>query len=214
MNNAHAQTKKLNIAVLLYDGLSVSDFTGPVDVFVKANRLTNEYYNVYTFSMNRAFAHGQENRLVYQPDYTVETMPKPDVLLIPGGTEGRMVTLSKDEAFIQMVKSTAAKAKVLMPVCTGAFIAAAAGLLNGRRTTTHYLVADSLQKEYPAVHVVRNVRYVVDDNLISASGVTCGYDAALYLVQRYSGGPKAAQTANMMQYKPQEKERWPAGKRK
>jgi transcriptional regulator GlxA family with amidase domain len=96
----------------------------------------------------------------------------------------------------------APKADVVMSVCTGAFLLAKTGLLDGRLATTHHDYYDSFAKKFPDVTLVRDVRYVENPGgkLCSAGGISSGIELALRVVERYFGGHSTAQTAYYMEY--------------
>jgi len=90
-----------------------------------------------------------------------------------------------------------------MSVCTGAFLLAEAGLLNGRAATTHHAAYRELQGRYPTVRVKRGLRFVEDGNIASSGGLSCGIDLSLHVVARYFGRATAEQTAYDLEYQGQ-----------
>ena len=90
--------------------------------------------------------------------------------------------------------------KTIASVCTGAFFLAQSGLLNGRRATTHFLSLDRLEQGFPEIDVVRDKRWVEDENIITSAGIAAGIDMSLYIVSIYLGEEVAKLTAKEMEY--------------
>lgn len=202
--------QRLNVAVLVYPGVGLGDFNAPTDVFIKANRLTRGQYNVYTVAMQPGPVRTQGGAAVLLPNYVAGHLPKPDILVVPGGTVGAVDSLARQQApLISFIRHYRDSVRVLMSVCTGAYLLGAAGALDGHRATTHYFVANDLQAEYPKMTLVRNVRYVQDGKLLTTSGVTTGTDGALHLVEQYSGPRIVGFVSRGLQYVPQEADPWP-----
>jgi cyclohexyl-isocyanide hydratase len=134
------------------------------------------------------------NGLTIQPTVTFDSCPPLDILLVPGGssdnsTAGRRVE-QKNETALAFVRARAAEAQVTASVCTGAFIAAEAGLLAGRRANTHWAFRNELQelmRERGEAFELVPERVVWDGDLVSAGGVTSGIDLALSVVERIDG---------------------------
>jgi transcriptional regulator GlxA family with amidase domain len=98
------------------------------------------------------------------------------------------------------IRSAAETADIVMSVCTGAFVLAATGLLDGRKATTHHQFFDSFAKKFPKVDLVRGRRFVDNGKFITAGGLTSGIDAALHVVSRYYGTKFAEEVAEYMEY--------------
>lgn len=130
------------------------------------------------------------------PDYTLETAPKPHVVVIPAQSDAT-------PAMLDWIRQSARTADLTMSVCTGAFVLAKTGLLNGRVATTHHDAYDAFAKQYPDVRVVRGVRFVEDGPLASSGGLSCGIDLALRVVERYYDRKVAADVAANMEYRDQ-----------
>lgn len=204
-----AAQKTINVAILLYPGMELQDFAGPTDVFVKAGEVTRGQYNVYTVAFNKEMVYTEAHKIGIQPAYDIHTMPKPNVLVIPGAPMTVIDSLSKDSSLLSFLRYSRDSVDVTMSVCTGAYLLGSAGVLDHHHATTHFFVADDFEETFPAVKVVRAVRYVDEGNIITTSGVTSGIDGALHLVERYSGEQLAGMTARGMQYTPHKEETWP-----
>ena len=134
------------------------------------------------------------NGLMIVPNYSFETAPKPQVIVIPaqGG---------RSDAQKAWLLSNSATADVTMSVCTGASMLAQYGLLDGLTATTHHMYAANMQKQYPAVHFVSGTRFVDNGKVATAGGLTSGIDLALHVVERYYGRDVAQVTADFLEYR-------------
>jgi transcriptional regulator GlxA family with amidase domain len=102
---------------------------------------------------------------------------------------------------IEYIRRSAAQADVVMSVCTGAFLVAAAGLFDGGRATTHHGAYDRFARSFPSVTLVRGPRYVEDPKVASSGGESCGIDLSLRVVERYYGHGVADNVAYGMEYR-------------
>lgn len=201
--------KKINVALYIYPGVGLGDLNGPADVFMKAAGLTKGQYNVYTFALQQGTIRTQGNGLKITADYLESEMPKPDILVIPGGSIGLMDTMCLDPKVIGMLKKYQSQVEVMMSVCTASYLLGKAGILDHHKATTHYFVADDFQTQFPALTLVKDVRYVDEGTVMTCSGVTSGMDGALHLVNKYSRDKIAAMLSRAIQYTPREEEKWP-----
>lgn len=201
-------TQPLNVAILVYQGMQIQDFAGPAEVFIKAGEVSRGQYHVYTTGFNTKSILAEGN-ISMQPTYEISNMPKPDILVIPGAGMKVIDVLRKDSSMLSFIRQYKDSAAVTMSVCTGAYLLAGAGILNGHKATTHFFVADDFAETFPAVSLVKEVRYVDEGKIVTTSGVTSGIDGALQLVKRYSGDKIAGMVSRGMQYVPHEQEPWP-----
>jgi transcriptional regulator GlxA family with amidase domain len=194
-----------NVAIVVYDGVEILDFAGPMEVFTAAG---NGAFRVYTVAATRAPVLSQ-GVLTVHPDFSVEDSPAPDILVLPGG-QSRGFTRS--EAAMAWVRKVAAKNELSMSVCSGAFILAQLGLLDGKAATTHWGAVPRLRSAFPRVQVKTEVRFVDAGRIVTTAGVSAGIDGALHVVQRLLGDDVAWETARYMQYawEPQESASLPA----
>src|SRR5437868_6160228 len=125
-------------------------------------------------------------------NYTFENAPQPKVIVVPAQRGS--------EAMSKWLRDTYKKADVTMSVCTGAFQLAKAGLLSGLSATTHHASCDRLEKEFPAIKVIRGVRFVEKEKVSTSAGLTAGMDLALRIAERYFGRAAAQKTADYMEY--------------
>lgn len=182
----------LQIGSLLFDGLDQIDLTGPFEVL---SRIPNSTYRIYGKTLDTV---RDVKGLRLTPDAILSDAPQLDVLHIPGGP-GQEAQMD-DEAVLGWLRRQAAGAKIVFSVCTGALICGAAGLLKGRRATTHW-AALHLLPYFGATP--GDERVVVDGNLVCAAGVTAGIDGALRVAAMLRGDEAAKAIQLYMQYAPE-----------
>lgn len=182
----------LQIGSLLFEGLDQMDLTGPFEVL---SRIPNATYRLFA---KTAVPIRDVRGLRLCPDAVCAEAPQLDVLHVPGG-QGQEA-LMEDEELLAWIRTQAAGARCVFSVCTGALICGAAGLLKGRRATTHWS-AVHLLPFFGAIPV--NQRVVVDGRMIFAGGVTSGLDGALRLAADLRGDEIAQIIQLSMQYAPE-----------
>jgi transcriptional regulator GlxA family with amidase domain len=179
----------LKIAVLLFDGVEELDFAGPFEVLSNVGE---------TFTVAASREVRGRHGLKVVADYTFETAPQPDVLVVPGGPITRENPDSLADA-VKYARKVAPDARLLLSVCTGAFILAMAGLLDGRSCTTHYRRRHLLAARFPQVHL-RYARVVSDGKIVTTAGVAAGIDGSLFAVSRLFGQEQALKIARQIEY--------------
>ncbi|XVV13579.1 GlxA family transcriptional regulator [Actinoplanes sp. CA-131856] len=176
-----------NVRVLLFDGVQSLDVTGPVEVFTNAGG-----YRVTTASPGGRSVRTSSG-LTLVPDGPLdETVP--DTLVVPGGAGTRL----PPRDVVEWLRHHGARPPRVMSVCTGAFLLAAAGLLNGRRATTHWQYCATLAKRYPGIEVEPDPIFVRDGGVFTSAGVTAGIDLALALVEEDLGRDAALAVARAL----------------
>ncbi|MEU2286620.1 GlxA family transcriptional regulator [Streptomyces sp. NPDC013178] len=170
------------VLVVLFDGVQSLDVTGPVEVFAGAEQHTPGTYRLHTASPDGVPVRTSSG-LTLVPDGTLADAPGPHTLLVPGGRGTRR----PDPRLTDWLRANAARAERLVSVCTGAVLLAEAGLLDGRRATTHWAYCDQLARDHPAVEVDADPIYVRDGHVSTSAGVTSGIDLALALVEEDLG---------------------------
>jgi transcriptional regulator GlxA family with amidase domain len=191
---------------LIFDGVEVLDFAGPFEVFSRTrlvsgpdSRRTDDSAPFEVFTVARSAGPvTATGGLVVTPAHSFATVPRIDLLVVPGGFGTR--ALLKDEATLAWIRRTAVEARQLTSVCTGSLLLAQAGLLRGRRATTHWGALDLLAGLDAGVEVDRE-RRVVDDGVITSAGVASGIDMAFYVVERQCGKAVADETACYIEYR-------------
>ena len=188
----------MHIGIYIYDNAEVLDFSGPFEVFSTANRfLTGDrQHKVSLLAQKASLVHARGGFRV-QPDFSISEHPPVDVLVVVGGVHTHEV---KKAAVIDWIADAAKSAKVVASVCTGAFLLAQAGLLDGRDVTTHWEDCDDLQKDYPALTVKRNIRWLQSDQYFTSAGISAGIDMSLALVAFLYDKSIAEMTARQMEY--------------
>ncbi|MEP0985393.1 DJ-1/PfpI family protein [Ekhidna sp.] len=177
------------IAFYLQDGVEVLDFAGPMEVFSYAG------YDVFTVSKDKAPIKSQ-GILTVTPDYSIADAPDADILAFFGGNARAAFT---DESVIKWIKKQE-DVQFHFSVCTGAFVLAEAGILDGKTATTFHNALDGLENSYPMVDVRKDVRFVDNGNVITTAGISAGIDGALHLVAKLQGLNAAKRTAYYMEY--------------
>jgi transcriptional regulator GlxA family with amidase domain len=194
----------IRVAFVLEEGATMIDFAGPWEVFQdvmvtsegKPMRTMNENDMVMPFQLFTVAETKQTRRtsggLQFLPDYTYDNAPLPNIVVVPA--QGRS---AKRKAWLQTMKQ---KADVILSVCTGAFVLADAGLLDGKKATTHHWFHREFQQRFPNVQFQKTARFVDNGKIVTAAGLSSGIDAALHIVQRYYGRDVAQATADYMEY--------------
>ncbi len=181
------QRRPRQIAILVYPGVQSLDVTGPLEVFSAAQRLIEHSgrpergYEVRLVA-SRPGPLQTSSGLTIVPDVTLgEVRPGLDTLLVAGGAGAGAV--ADEPAMLSWLADASASARRTASVCTGAFLLAGAGLLEGRRATTHWAFASALQRRHPGVLVEADPIYIKDGPVWTSAGVTAGMDLALALVE-------------------------------
>ncbi|SDF11566.1 GlxA family transcriptional regulator [Streptomyces griseoaurantiacus] len=171
-----------NVLVVLFDGVQSLDVTGPVEVFAGAELQAPGTYRVTTASLDGAPVRTSSG-LTLVPEGTLAEAAAPDTLLVPGGKGTR----APDPALLDWLRRHGPRAGCLVSVCTGALLLAEAGLLEGRRVTTHWAYCERLAGRHPGIDVDPDPIYVRDGHIATSAGVTSGIDLALALVEEDLG---------------------------
>lgn len=187
------------VAVVLTEGATMIDFAGPWEVFqdvhVPERGKTMEEqmpFDLFTVGTSKTPIHTSGGMTVV-PQHTFADAPVPDVIVIGAQRGGPELT--------DWLRQMRGKSQVIMSVCTGAFHLGKAGLLDGKRATTHHDFYDSFAERNPKVTLVRSKRYVqADDVVFTGGGLSSGIDLALHVVELYFGPAAAERTATYMEY--------------
>ena len=171
------------VLVVLFEGVQSLDVTGPLEVFTGAEQHTPGTYRIRTASLDGAPVRTSSG-LTLVPDEALTRACVPHTLLVPGG---RGTRLPQTLPLTGWLRENAPRAERLVSVCTGALLLAAAGLLDGRRATTHWAYCDKLARDHPAVEVDPDPIYIRDGTVHTSAGVTSGIDLALALVEEDLG---------------------------
>jgi len=185
------------VAFLISEGAVVIDFCGPWEVFQRVSIPDRKYdaFGLYTVAETAAPIHTSGGMQI-TPKYTIANAPPPKVIVIPAQSPA-------SEATKAWIRNATKSTDVTMSVCTGAFVLASTGLLNGKPATTHHGAYFDFAMQYPDIHVERGARFVEVGNLATAGGLTSGMDLAFRVVERYFGRDIATQTASLLEYQGQ-----------
>ena len=186
----------MDIGIYIYDQAEVLDFSGPFEVLSVANRLAKLGWNIWLVAEEKSLV---EARGVFQvkPHYSIQNVPELDVLIVVGGVHSD--ELRKTEV-INWIRKTTEKTQITASVCTGAFLPAEAGLLDGLEVTTHWEDIPDLQRNYPNLRVRKGIHWIEQGKLFTAAGISAGIDMSLALVARLAGAELAERTALQMEY--------------
>src|SRR5213595_3724309 len=185
------------VAFVISEGAVIIDFCGPWEVFrdVIVPGRDDHPFRVYTVAdKTTPIQAGGGMKIV--PDYTFANAPAPKVIVIPAQSE-------PSKAMLEWIRESSKTTDVTMSVCTGAFVLAKTGLLDGKHATTYHGAFGSFATEFPKIRLKRGARFVENGNLATAGGLSSGIDLALRVVERYYGREVAQKTAYNMEYQGQ-----------
>ncbi len=187
---------KVPVAFLLSPGAEVVDFAGPWGVFEYADPAGAENpFTLFTVAeQKQPFA--VSGGMVVVPNHSFADAPQPRVIVVPAMGP-------PSPALLDWLRRTAPRADLAMSVCNGSFVLAEAGLLAGRKATSHHGALTMLAASHPDVEVIRGARFVEDGPVATAGGLTSGTDLALRVVERYLGRAAAERTAFALEYQGQ-----------
>ena len=190
------------VAILIFDDVEVLDFCGPFEVFSTARPAgeTNDearLFEVVTIAEEARTIRCRGGLLV-QPHHTIAAHPVFDILVVPGGWGTRRER--RNDRLLDWIVDQDRSTKITASVCTGAFLLAERGLLDGRRATTHWASIEWMRQQYPDVQMVEDERVVDAGHIVTSAGVSAGIDMALHLVSRFHGRETAGWTARRMEY--------------
>lgn len=193
----------LTVGILIFDAVEILDFCGPYEVFSTAARVHARMHPAPT--LFRCFLIADQMRPVRTrggmkvlPDCVLIPSADIDVLIVPGGDISDVVGQPQ---VIAWIRAQAQDTTVTASVCTGAFLLAKAGLLDGLNATTHREDQDELRASFPVVNVRRNVPWIDCGKVVTSGGISAGIDMSLHLVERLAGAQLAHATAKQMEYR-------------
>ncbi|MEA2429240.1 MAG: hypothetical protein QOF37_2868 [Thermoleophilaceae bacterium] len=184
------------VAILAFEDVQSLDVTGPMEVFSIAGRVAREPYRIEVVAPEAGTVRTNSG-LAIAPDRAIASLRGPlDTLIVAGGTG--VVTAEEDERLVRWLRGAAGRSRRVASVCTGAFLLARAGLLEGRRATTHWAGAGQLAERYPGIDVDPEAIFVRDGAVWTSAGVTAGMDLALALVEEDLGRRVALEVARAL----------------
>lgn len=193
-------TQQRHIGLLLFDGVEELDAVGPWEVLASwTQEHPEDGWSICCLSPGGAEVTGAKN-LRLAAHHSLDDAPALDVLIHPGGLGTRR--LLRDPAYLSWIRAQRASVALMASVCTGSLVYAAAGLLTGRRATTHWAALNLLAELDPTIITDVDARFVDDGDLVTSAGVSAGIDMALHLVARFAGTERAEAVRRDIQYDP------------
>jgi transcriptional regulator GlxA family with amidase domain len=192
------------VGILIFPEVEVLDFCGPFEVFASASlppatdgETERRLFDVRIVAERPEIVRCRGGLLV-QPHHTFTDHPPLDILVVPGGYGTR--TEQENPVVLDWIRRQRTGNALTTSVCTGAFLLGAAGLLDGKRATTHWGTIDTLREGFPRTQVLRDARVVDEGEIVTSAGVSAGIDMALHVVRRMHGDDVARRTARDMEY--------------
>ena len=183
------------IVIVAFPGVQPLDVIGPAEVFTTAATLAPDAYSVEVVARTAGPLRSTSVGLAADRSFR-GCRGAIDTLIVAGGPGSRAAT--RDPATVSFVRAAARRSRRVCSVCTGAFVLANAGLLEGRRATTHWASCDRLAESHPGATIERDPIFVRDGNVYTSAGVTAGMDLALALVEEDLGRPAALEVARWL----------------
>lgn len=200
--------RQLHVGILIFPEVEVLDFAGPFEVFSVAARIHAAALGAPPF---RVSVIGPDSAMPVPARHGLHVLPHLshadadaqrrlpiDLLIVPGGVVDGVL---EDRAALDWIAATAPGAALVASVCTGAFVLASLGLLDGLDVTTHWEDADALQQRFPRLRVLRERAWVDRGSIVTSGGISAGIDMSLHLVSRVLGEAAAMATARQMAYR-------------
>lgn len=189
---------KRSVAILVYEGAEVLDFSGPFEVFAVTSELNDHaLFDVSIMAATLAPVRSVNGMLV-TPNKTYVDLPNPHILVLAGGSGSRKAML--DPNLLAWTREAARTAEVILSICSGARILGVLGMLANREVTTHHQVFEHLQEIEPTARLNRNARFVDTGKIITTGGISAGIDGSFHVVARLLGKAIAEKSAAYMEY--------------
>ena len=184
----------IHVVFVVFDGMKMLDVTGPAEVFAEANRFGANYRLSYISVDGAPVSTSVGTLFPVHGDASV--LKTADTAIVSGGDI--LVSRPIPSGLADMVRTLRGRTPRIVSICTGSFILAAAGLLDGRRATTHWRHADLLARAYPRIDVEPDALFVRDGDTFTSAGVSAGIDLALALVEQDHGSDLAREVARSL----------------
>ena len=191
------------VGIFVFENVEVLDFAGPYEVFTTASRVHRrsrpsdpDPFKVFTIGRTGTPIRARAGLGVH-PDYHFTNHPPIDILVIPGGVVTQ--ELAEPETAIWITTSSRTS-RLTASVCTGAFLLAQAGLLNGKSATTHWEDVEDLRRMFPSLNVQTGKRWVDEGTVVTSAGISAGIDMSLHLIERIAGRELAIETARQIEF--------------
>lgn len=190
------------VGIVIFDGVELLDFAGPFEVLwaARTNAADGKWVSAFEPMLlaERPGPVRTAQGVVVTVAQSLADCPGLNVILVPGGWGTRQQM--KNPVLLDWLRARSAQAELTTSVCTGALVLGAAGLLDGRRATTHWQSLDLLRDSFPKVRIVENEHVVRDGQVLTSAGVSAGIDLALRVVEHYLGETVARTTARYIEY--------------
>jgi AraC family transcriptional activator FtrA len=187
--------RRHNVAAVIDEGALTFDFAIPCEVFgLDRSDIVDPWYEFMLVAAGKRRIRTQTG-FVVEATHGLAALARADTIIVPGWADP---DIEPSPALKRALVAAHARGARVASVCTGAFVLAAAGLLDDRRATTHWMYADLLQQRYPRVRVDPNVLYVADDDVLTSAGTAAGIDLCLHLVATDHGVDAAAAVARRL----------------
>ena len=190
------------VGILIFDEVEVLDFCGPFEVFsvsrpegVKDDEA--RLFQVFTVAEEEKIVRCRGGLLV-EPHYTFKNAPPLDIIVVSGGQGARRER--HNQKLLDWLEAQDKRTELTLSVCTGAFLLAERGLLDGKRATTHWGSVSFMRETYPQVEMLEEVRYVDEGRIVTSAGISAGIDMSLHVVEKLHGRAVAVWTARRMEY--------------
>lgn len=191
------------VGILIFPDVEVLDFCGPFEVFSvtrldeERRRLDPSPYEVMLITEKPGVVTATGGLRVV-PDHTLQDCPALDVLVVPGGWGTRREMLN--DKLIAWLGERARQVATLTSVCTGSLLLGKAGLLDGKRATTHWRVLEEMRSLFPKIDLIQDQHVVEHGDVVTSAGISAGIDMALRVVARHHGEAVARSAAKYMEY--------------
>ena len=187
------------VGILAFQSMEVLDFAGPYEVFNVANEVSGRpTFDVAGIGAQPGPVRARGGFTVLPPT-SIAAGVFPDILVVPGGPGTAAV--AKDPDLSAWVRSASEEPELVVSVCTGAFVLAAAGLLDGRPATTHHWAFDDLLTAAPSIDLVRDQRFVrSSDRIWTSGGISAGIDLSLHLIGLLAGAETHEKVVAMLEW--------------
>lgn len=190
--------EKIKVGIFLFNDVEILDFAGPFEVFSLSSKNNEKLFEVITIGETDELITAR-NGLKVLPMASFKDKLKLDILIIPGGYGAEKIEI-KNQITINWIKEQKDKVKILASVCTGAFLLAESGILDNKSATTHWMDIDRLEKEYPKIRIIKNLKFVDEGNIITSGGISAGINMSFHIIKKLFGVNIAKSTAKRMEY--------------
>jgi transcriptional regulator GlxA family with amidase domain len=177
------------IGIIVFDGVVLADVAAPAEVFARARGKNGPLYDLRICSANREV---QTAHLTLGVPWRLKAIDDVDTLIIPGLDD---LDRPIPDTVIRAIRRADDRGIRLASICTGAFVLAASGALDGKNATTHWLAAGELARRHPRVHVEPSVLYVDNGRVLTSAGAAAAFDLCLHIIRRDHGAAVAADVA-------------------